>query len=50
MRKRLVQVVMIVALVLGLLTGSGLVGQAEPPAQLAALMNPYALMGGGSGT
>ncbi|MEA3377498.1 MAG: hypothetical protein U9R72_15020 [Chloroflexota bacterium] len=48
MRKRLVQVFAILALILGLIFGPGLARKAAPPAQLAGLMTPCALMGGGS--
>lgn len=47
-RKRLVQVFAILALILGLIFGPGLARKAAPPAQLAGLMTPCALMGGGS--
>jgi hypothetical protein len=47
-RKRLIQVLTILALVLGLVFGPGLARKVAPPAQLAKPFTPLALDGGGS--
>ena len=47
-RKRIVQIIVTVALTLGLLAGTGLVDKVTPFEQVAKMLTPTALMGGGS--
>ena len=47
-RKRIVQIIVTVALTLGLLAGTGLVNRIVPSEQVAKMLTPTALMGGGS--
>ena len=48
MRKRIVQIIVTVALTLGLLAGTGLVNKITPAEQVAKFFTPCALDHGGS--